>query len=113
MNLPEAIRHARKELGLSQAALSRLSGIPRYRISLLENGGGNATMATVRRVLRHLPNLQIFTLETATVEVKTTQSEPWKLGAMAAAAFIARACQHVIDRVSEREEVPVTPALIE
>ena len=98
MNLPESSRHARKELGLSQAALARLSSVQRKQISMLEKGG-NVTMETLRRVLRHLPNLLTFTLETTTVEVKPAQSEPWKQGAVAAATFLAKACQHVIDRV--------------
>jgi transcriptional regulator with XRE-family HTH domain len=104
MNLPEAIRHARKDLGLSQAALAHLCGVQRRQISVLERGG-NVTMNTVRRVLRHLPNLHRFTLDTATVGVNPAPSEPWRQGVRATAAFIARVCQHVIDRAAAPQEI--------
>lgn len=108
-NLSQAIRHARKELGLTQARLSSLSGVQRRQISRLESGG-NVTLKTVAKVLAHLPNLQTFIFETVAVEVKPTRSEPWNQGARAAAEFIARACQHVIDRVSESDGPACDPA---
>ena len=102
MNLPEAVRHARKELGLSRGAFARLAGLHPNMISRLENGD-NVTIETVRRVLRHLPNLRSFTLETAAVDVAFLRTEPWNEGALAAARYLAGACQHVIDRVTGRD----------
>lgn len=61
MDLNEAVRKARKELGLSQGKLAELAGIERKQLSVLENGG-NVTLATVRKVLDHLPNIEPFTL---------------------------------------------------
>ena len=103
MSLPEAVRRARNELGLSPAALASLAGLQRNSVCALENGG-NVTIETVRRVLRHLPNLQTFILETAIVEVRAIRSEPWNQGAVAAATFIEKACRHVIDRVGGGEQ---------
>lgn len=42
----------RRELGLSQAALSKLCGIPQADISRIERGQGNPTIATVERLMR-------------------------------------------------------------
>lgn len=61
MELNEAVRKARKALGLSQEKLAELAGIERKQLSVLENGG-NVTLATVRKVLNHLPNIEPFTL---------------------------------------------------
>jgi transcriptional regulator with XRE-family HTH domain len=62
MELHEEIRRARKELELSQEQLSRLCGIQRRQLSTLERGG-NVTLATLRKVLGFLPNLEEFTFE--------------------------------------------------
>jgi transcriptional regulator with XRE-family HTH domain len=61
MQLHEAIRKARKERGMTQQQLADLAGIERKQLSILE-GGGNVTLATVRKVLPHLPNMPAFTL---------------------------------------------------
>jgi len=61
MHLHEAIKKARKELGMSQQKLADLAGIERKQLSILESGG-NVTLATVRKVVAHLPNMQPFTL---------------------------------------------------
>jgi transcriptional regulator with XRE-family HTH domain len=62
MELHEEIRRARKDLGLSQEQLSQLCGIQRRQLSTLERGG-NVTLATLRKVLGFLPNLEEFTFE--------------------------------------------------
>lgn len=61
MQLHEAVKKARKELGLTQAKLAELAGIERKQLSVLENGG-NVTLSTVRKVIAHLPNMQSFTI---------------------------------------------------
>ena len=61
MQLHEAIKKARKELGMSQQKLAGLAGIERKQLSVLENGG-NVTLATVRKIVAHLPNMQPFTI---------------------------------------------------
>jgi Predicted transcriptional regulator with C-terminal CBS domains len=60
MDLHEAIRKARIELKLTQKQLADLAGIERKQLSTLERGG-NVTLATVRKVVAHLPNMQPFT----------------------------------------------------
>lgn len=41
----------RQELGLSQAALSKLCGVPQADISRIERGQGNPTVATVEKLM--------------------------------------------------------------
>jgi transcriptional regulator with XRE-family HTH domain len=55
-SLGTAIRHFRRRAGLSQAELSRLTGIPRTYLSELE--GGSQT-EQVRRMLRILNRLGV------------------------------------------------------
>lgn len=68
MLLHEAVKKARKELGLSQDKLSELAGIQRRQLATLE-AGGNVTLATLRKILAQLPNLETFTLDTVTATV--------------------------------------------
>jgi predicted transcriptional regulator len=68
MLLHEAVKKARKELGLSQDKLSELAGIQRRQLATLE-AGGNVTLATLRKVLAQLPNLETFRLDTVTATV--------------------------------------------
>lgn len=41
----------RQELGLSQAALSKLCGVPQADISRIERGQGNPTMMTIEKLM--------------------------------------------------------------
>ena len=68
MLLHEAVRAARKDLGLSQKKLAEAVGIQRRQLATLENGG-NVTLATIRKVIAHLPNLESFTIDAVKVEV--------------------------------------------
>lgn len=74
MLLHEAVQKARKDLGLSQKRLSELAGIQRRQLATLESGG-NVTLATLRKVLVHLPNLESFTLDTVTASVRRQVSQ--------------------------------------
>ena len=69
MLLHEAVKKARKDLKLSQKRLAELAGIQRRQLATLESGG-NITLATLRKVLVHLPNLETFTLDAVTATVR-------------------------------------------
>jgi predicted transcriptional regulator len=69
MLLHEAVKKARRDLNLSQKKLAELAGIQRRQLATLESGG-NITLATLRKVLAHLPNLETFTLDTVTATVR-------------------------------------------
>lgn len=71
--LHDAIRFARMEQRLSQKKLAEKAGIQRRQLATLEKGG-NVTLATVRKVLAQLPNLESFTLDT--VQVSVTSPPP-------------------------------------
>lgn len=68
MQLHEAVKRARAELGYSRKRLAELAGVQRKQLATLE-AGGNVTLATIRKVLAQLPNLESFTIETATGKV--------------------------------------------
>jgi transcriptional regulator with XRE-family HTH domain len=68
MLLHEAVRTARKDLKLSQKSLAQLAGIQRKQLATLESGG-NITLATLRKVLVHLPNLETFSLDAVSATV--------------------------------------------
>jgi predicted transcriptional regulator len=68
MVLPEAVKKARKDLRLSQKRLAELAGIQRKQLATLESGG-NITLATLRKVLIHLPNLETFSLDAVSATV--------------------------------------------
>jgi transcriptional regulator with XRE-family HTH domain len=68
MLLHEAVKKARKDLGLSQKRLAELAGIQRKQLATLETGG-NITLATLRKVLIHLPNLETFSLDAVSATV--------------------------------------------
>lgn len=69
MLLHEAVKKARKDLGMSQKQLAELAGVQRKQLGTLENGG-NVTLSTLRKVLGHLPNLETFTLDAVTATVR-------------------------------------------
>jgi transcriptional regulator with XRE-family HTH domain len=73
MEINEAIKKARKDLGMSQQKLADLAGIERKQLSILENGG-NVTLATIRKIVEHLPNMESFTLGSAAGHVLVNQS---------------------------------------
>ena len=75
MLLHEAVRKARQELGLSQKKLAEQAGIQRRQLATLESGG-NVTLATVRKVIAHLPNLETFTLDAVRVDVSALIPPP-------------------------------------
>jgi transcriptional regulator with XRE-family HTH domain len=68
MLLHEAVKKARKDLRLSQKGLAELAGIQRKQLATLESGG-NITLATLRKVLVHLPNLETFSLDAVSATV--------------------------------------------
>jgi transcriptional regulator with XRE-family HTH domain len=72
MQLSEAVRRARAELGFSQKKLSEMAGIQRRQLATLE-GGGNITLSTLTKVLSQLPNLESFTIEGVTAKVLRTE----------------------------------------
>ena len=78
MELHEAVKKARKQLGLSQQKLAELAGIERKQLSILENGG-NVTLATIRKIVAHLPNMEPFTLNGAVGEVFRTMTPEQKV----------------------------------
>lgn len=69
MLLHEAVLKARTDLGLSQKKLAELAGIQRKQLATLEKGG-NITLATLRKILAHLPNLETFALDAVTATVQ-------------------------------------------
>lgn len=62
MELNDAVKKARKELGLSQQKLAEMAGIQRRQLATLESGG-NVTLATIRKVIAQLPNLGSFAVD--------------------------------------------------
>lgn len=92
MLLHEAVKAARKELSLSQKKLAELAGIQRRQLATLESGG-NVTLATVRKVIAQLPNLQSFTLDSIRVTtsagpaLKAAEDLLWKATALYSAAM--------------------------
>ncbi|HYI09157.1 MAG TPA: helix-turn-helix domain-containing protein [Thermoanaerobaculia bacterium] len=73
MQLSEAVRRARAELGLSQKKLSEMAGIQRRQLATLE-GGGNVTLSTLTKVLSQLPNLESFTIQGVTAKVQRNET---------------------------------------
>ena len=92
MNAPlhEAVRRARKERGLTQAALGRLAGVQSKQISTLEQGG-NVTLNTLKKILTHLPDLDAFTFNRANATCQTHDEKP--AGVAGEAAVFARALE--------------------
>jgi predicted transcriptional regulator len=99
MNLPEAVRRARTELGLSQKRLSELSGVQRRQLATLESGG-NVTLSTLRKVLAQLPNLESFTIETVTASVRSEPAEAFQKRVREAMRLIASTLQNVADSIA-------------
>lgn len=50
--LPDAIRHMRHALGMTQAKFAQCFGLTRIQVSQLENGKANPTMETLARIGR-------------------------------------------------------------
>jgi transcriptional regulator with XRE-family HTH domain len=101
MLMHEAVRKARRELGLSQKRLAELAGIQRRQVATLE-AGGNVTLATIRKVIAQLPNLEAFTLDGVKVTVGGTTpsavanemfSEAMEMLAIALKSLAARAAE--------------------
>lgn len=101
MLLNEAVQKARKDLGLSQKRLSELAGIQRRQLATLESGG-NVTLATVRKVIAHLPNLEGFTLDGVPATVKREASREERAKVVASAMQILQTALHsLVDAVAE------------
>ena len=62
--ISKTLRERRRELGVSQADLARLSGLSLHGLSDIETGKGNPTMETLLKVLQVL-GLQILLKPTA------------------------------------------------
>src|SRR5688572_5667378 len=75
MQLNEAIRAARIDLGLSQKKLAEMAGVQRRQLATMEQGG-NVTLKTLRKVLVHLPNLTKFSLDAVEGAVEREPSTP-------------------------------------
>ena len=86
--LHDEIRRARKELGMTQADLAAAARVQRKQISILENGG-NVTLATIRKVLGQLPNIERFSLYSAEVglDPSTLTKKDWEHATKTMAAF--------------------------
>lgn len=66
---------------MSQQKLAELAGIERKQLSILENGG-NVTLATIRKIVEHLPNMEPFTLGTAAGKAFPTLPQEAQMEAM-------------------------------
>jgi len=75
MQLNEAIRAARIDLGLSQKKLAELAGVQRRQLATME-AGGNVTLKTLRKVLLHLPNLKNFSIDAVEGAVEREPAPP-------------------------------------
>ena len=64
VEISKTLRERRRELGVSQADLARLSGLSLHGLSNIETGKGNPTMETLLKVLQVL-GLQILLKTTA------------------------------------------------
>lgn len=111
MQLHEAVKRARAELGLSRKKLAELSGVQRRQLATLE-AGGNVTLSTLRKVLAQLPNLESFTIETATGHVE----HHWDLAAserrtLEAIEQFSAALQVWLNDVATGKRVPDEDAL--
>ena len=51
MNLPARLRATREAIGLTQEAVSRISGIAAPNLSKIENGGSDIQVSTLMRIL--------------------------------------------------------------
>ena len=52
VSIAKGLRRQRLEVGLTQAEVARRAGIRSETLSRLENGRGNPTVATVRKIVR-------------------------------------------------------------
>lgn len=104
MLLHEAVKKARKDLHLSQKSLAELAGIQRKQLATLETGG-NITLATLRKVLVHLPNLETFSLDavTATVRRQVPPEEQFQ-AVKTAFDLLGEALQSLATKVNEGQE---------
>lgn len=101
MLLHEAVKKARKDLGMSQKELAELAGVQRKQLGILENGG-NVTLSTLRKVLAHLPNLETFTLEAVTATVRRyIPPEETQKALASAMALMGTALQNLVTALGE------------
>ncbi|HEV7239174.1 MAG TPA: helix-turn-helix domain-containing protein [Thermoanaerobaculia bacterium] len=101
MLLNEAVQKARKDLGLSQKKLAELAGIQRKQLATLE-AGGNVTLATLRKVLAHLPNLETFTLDAVTATVRReVPPEEQRKAVESAMRMLGTALHSLVDALAE------------
>jgi transcriptional regulator with XRE-family HTH domain len=105
MLLHEAVKKARKDLKLSQKSLAELAGIQRKQLATLETGG-NITLATLRKVLVHLPNLETFSLDavTATVRRQVPPEEQFQ-AVKTAFDLLGEAIQGFVTKVSDGQQL--------
>jgi transcriptional regulator with XRE-family HTH domain len=105
MLLHEAVRKARQELNLSQKKLAEQAGIQRRQLATLEKGG-NVTLATLRKVIAQLPNLESFTLDTVRVTVAQSpgDTERWKASMRAISDIFAELSRSGNPPMEVREE---------
>lgn len=52
VSIAKGLRRLRRQAGLTQAEVARRAGIRAETLSRLENGRGNPTVATVRKIVR-------------------------------------------------------------
>jgi transcriptional regulator with XRE-family HTH domain len=104
MLLHEAVKKARMDLKLSQKKLSEMAGIQRRQLATLESGG-NITLATLRKVLVHLPNLETFTLDAVTATVRRQVTDEEKHQAVEASmALLATAVRSLADALAHGQK---------
>ena len=73
VEISKTLRERRRELGVSQVDLARLSGLSLHGLSNIETGKGNPTMETLLKVLQVL-GLEIL-LKPSAPEAYTTAME--------------------------------------
>jgi transcriptional regulator with XRE-family HTH domain len=101
MLLHEAVTKARKDLGLTRKKLAELAGIQRKQLATLESGG-NITLATLRKVLVHLPNLESFSLDAVTATVlRHVPPEEQRKVAQSAITMLADALRNMVDKMND------------
>lgn len=101
MLLHEAVQKARKDLHLSQKKLAEMAGIQRRQLATLEQGG-NVTLATLRKVLAQLPNLETFSLDAVTATVRRHVPHEEQMKAVDSAMnLLGEALRDMIGRIAQ------------
>jgi transcriptional regulator with XRE-family HTH domain len=107
----ERVRQARIELNLSQVQLAELAGVPRERVRTLERGG-NVTLQTFEKIVRHLPNLKELTIGGVRVTISGVDVEDVR-AAVAEAELASRRLLALLDTVrAHAPEPPIGATLI-